>query len=95
MSINEASTRGNTEVIDVVMEELNVDMSKPDFSENLKLVTGDQLSIMCLQAILAAHARNEAGIFSSVGCVFIPGLLHCKIAATNDVYSDILWPPQP
>jgi hypothetical protein len=45
MNINEASTIGNAEVIDAVMEELSVDTSKPEFCGNLKLIAGDQLSI--------------------------------------------------
>ncbi|KAH9165160.1 hypothetical protein EDB89DRAFT_1858634, partial [Lactarius sanguifluus] len=83
MNINEASTMGNAEVIDAVMEELNVDTSKPDFCENLKLVTGDQLSIACLQAVLAARAGNEGSASSLQWALFIPGLFHCKITATN------------
>ncbi|KAH9162987.1 hypothetical protein EDB89DRAFT_2116515 [Lactarius sanguifluus] len=87
MNINEASTMGNAEVINAVMEELNIDTSKPDFCENLKLVTRDQLSIMRLRAILATCAGNE-GSASSLRwhyrwALFIPGLFHCKIAATN------------
>ncbi|KAH9034580.1 hypothetical protein EDB85DRAFT_2144231 [Lactarius pseudohatsudake] len=83
MNINEASTMGNAEVIDAVMEELNVDTSKPDFCENLKLVAGDQLSIARLRAVLAARAGNEGGASSLRWALFIPGLFHCKIAATN------------
>ncbi|KAH9033154.1 hypothetical protein EDB83DRAFT_2229397, partial [Lactarius deliciosus] len=83
MNINEASTMGNAEVIDTVMEELNVDTSKPDFCENLKLVAGDQLSIARLWAVLAARAGNEGGAWSLWWALFIPGLFHCKIATTN------------
>ncbi|KAH9015410.1 hypothetical protein EDB84DRAFT_1671051 [Lactarius hengduanensis] len=83
MNINEASTMGNAEVIDAVMEELNVDASKPEFCENLKLVAGDQLSIARLRAVLAARAGNECGASSLRWALFIPGLFHCKIAATN------------
>ncbi|KAH9011428.1 hypothetical protein EDB83DRAFT_2234081 [Lactarius deliciosus] len=83
MNINEASTMGNAEVIDAVMEELNVDTSKPEFCENLKLVAGDQLSIARLRAVLAARAGNECGASSLRWALFIPGLFHCKIAATN------------
>ncbi|KAH9003933.1 hypothetical protein EDB83DRAFT_2237225 [Lactarius deliciosus] len=83
MNINEASTIGNAEVIDAVMEELNVDTSKSDFCENLKLVAGDQLSIARLRAVLAARAGNEGGASSLRWALFIPGLFHCKIAATN------------
>ncbi|KAH9177542.1 hypothetical protein EDB89DRAFT_2064518 [Lactarius sanguifluus] len=83
MNINEASTMGNAEVVDAVMEELNVDTSKPDFCENLKLVAGDQLSIARLRAVLAARAGNEGGASSLRWALFIPGLFHCKIAATN------------
>ncbi|KAH9034017.1 hypothetical protein EDB83DRAFT_2507841 [Lactarius deliciosus] len=83
MNINEASTMGNAEVIDAVMEELNVDTSKPDFCENLKLVAGDQLSIARLRAVLAARAGNKGGASSLRWALFIPGLFHCKIAATN------------
>ena len=83
MNINEASTMGNAEVIEAVMEELGVDTSKPDFSENLKLVAGDQLSIARLRAVLAARAGNEGGTSSLRWAIFIPGLFHCKIAATN------------
>ncbi|KAH9165154.1 hypothetical protein EDB89DRAFT_2136081 [Lactarius sanguifluus] len=83
MNINEASTMGNAEVIDVVMEELNVDTSRPEFCENLKLVAGDQLSIARLWAVLAACAGNECGASSLRWALFIPGLFHCKIAATN------------
>ncbi|KAH9172322.1 hypothetical protein EDB89DRAFT_2114193 [Lactarius sanguifluus] len=83
MNINEASTMGNAEVIDAVMEELNVDTSRPEFCENLKLVAGDQLSIARLRAILATRAGNECGASSLRWALFIPGLFHCKIAATN------------
>jgi hypothetical protein len=83
MNINEASTIGNAEVIDAVMEELGVDTSKSDFCENLKLIAGDQLSIARLRAVLAARAGNEGGAASLRWAIFIPGLFHCKIAATN------------
>ena len=83
MNINEASTMGNAEVIDAVMEELNVNTSKPEFCENLKLVAGDQLSIARLRAVLAARVGNEGGASSLWWALFIPGLFHCKIAATN------------
>ena len=83
MNINEASTIGNAEVIDAVMEELGVDTSKPDFCKNLKLVAGDQLSIARLRAVLAARAGHEGGSSSLRWAIFIPGLFHCKIAATN------------
>ncbi|KAH9161003.1 hypothetical protein EDB89DRAFT_1861941 [Lactarius sanguifluus] len=83
MNINEASTMGNAEVINVVMEELNIDTSKPEFCENMKLVAGDQLSIARLRAVLAARAGNECGALSLRWALFIPGLFHCKIAATN------------
>jgi hypothetical protein len=83
MNINEASTIGNAEVIDAVMEELSVDTSKPEFCGNLKLIAGDQLSIARLRAVLAARAGNEGGASSLRWAVFIPGLFHCKIAATN------------
>ncbi|KAH9162462.1 hypothetical protein EDB89DRAFT_2152512 [Lactarius sanguifluus] len=71
MNINEASTMGNAEVVDAVMEELNM------------LVARDQLSIMRLRAILAARAGNEGGASSLRWALFIPGLFHCKIATTN------------
>lgn len=83
MNINKASTMGNAEVIDAVMEELGVNTSKPGFCENLKLVARDQLSIACLWAVLAAHARDDGGASSLQWAIFIPGLFHCKIAATN------------
>jgi hypothetical protein len=83
MNINEASTVGNAEVIDAVMEELSVDTSKPEFCGNLRLIAGDQLSIARLRAVLAARAGNEGGASSLRWAVFIPGLFHCKIAATN------------
>lgn len=83
MNINEASTIGNAEVINAVMEELGVDTSKPDFCGNLKLIAGDQLSIARLRAVLAARAGNEGGASSLRWAVFIPGLFHCKITATN------------
>ena len=83
MNINEASTTGNAEVIDAVMEELNVDTLKPNFCKNLKLIAGDQLSIACLRAVLAARAGNKSGASSLWWAIFVPGLFHCKIAATN------------
>ncbi|KAH8992310.1 hypothetical protein EDB86DRAFT_3103560 [Lactarius hatsudake] len=83
MNINEASTMGNAEVIDAVMEELNIDTSKPEFCETLRPVAGDQLSIARLRAVLAARAGNEGGASSLRWALFIPGLFHCKIAATN------------
>ncbi|KAH9030210.1 hypothetical protein EDB85DRAFT_1891679 [Lactarius pseudohatsudake] len=58
---------GNAEVIDAVMEELNVNTLKPDFCENLKLVTGDQPSIVHLWVVLAARAGNEGGASSLRG----------------------------
>lgn len=83
MNINEASTMGNAEVVDAVMEELEVDTTKPDFCVNLKLLAGDQLSIARLRAVLAARAGNEGGAPSLRWAIFIPGLFHCKIAAVN------------
>ncbi|KAH8992239.1 hypothetical protein EDB92DRAFT_1797358, partial [Lactarius akahatsu] len=74
---------GLTPVVALQMEELNVDTSKPEFCENLKLVAGDQLSIARLRAILAARAGNKCSASSLRWALFIPGLFHCKIAATN------------
>ncbi|KAN0130508.1 hypothetical protein V8E53_011594 [Lactarius tabidus] len=76
MNINKASTVRNA-------EELSVDTSKPEFCGNLRLIAGDQLSIARLRAVLAARAGNEGGASSLRWAVFIPGLFHCKIAATN------------
>jgi hypothetical protein len=83
MNINKASTIGNAEVTNAVIEELRVDTSKSEFCKSLKLVAGDQLSIARLRAVLAARAEYEGGASSLWWAIFIPGLFHCKIAATN------------
>ncbi|KAI0054708.1 hypothetical protein BV25DRAFT_1903821 [Artomyces pyxidatus] len=85
MNINEASTRGNAEVVEAIFKELKKDMSDPLFGETIKLLAGDQLSIARLRAIAANRAGNEGGASALRWALFIPGLFHYKLAATHGI----------
>lgn len=76
MNINESSTSGNAEVVDAMFKELGMDMSKPEFVEQVKLLAGDQLSIARLRAVAANRAGNEGGASALRWAVFMPGLFH-------------------
>jgi hypothetical protein len=85
MNINESSTSGNADVIAAIMKELNIQLSKDEFVETVKLVAGDQLSIARLRAVAAERAGNEGGATALRWVLFIPGLFHYKMAATHGI----------
>ncbi|KAH7906596.1 hypothetical protein BJ138DRAFT_1162278 [Hygrophoropsis aurantiaca] len=82
MNIEEASTAGNAEVIEAILKELKLDTSQASFTDVVKLIAGDQLSIARLRSVAATRAGNEGGSSSLQWAVFVPGLFHYKIAAT-------------
>ncbi|TFY77269.1 hypothetical protein EWM64_g6746 [Hericium alpestre] len=81
MDINEASTSGNAKVMEAIMKELGLDEAQ--ITDHLKLITGDQLSIARLRAVLAAQAGNQGSAGSLRWALFVPGLFHYKMAATQ------------
>jgi hypothetical protein len=85
MNINESSTSRNADIIAVIMKELNIQLSKDELVETVKLVAGDQLSIACLHVVAAERAGNEDGATVLCWVLFVPRLFHYKMTATHSI----------
>ncbi len=81
--IDESSNTGNAEVIEATFDELRLNLDEKKFSETLKFVSGDQLSIARLRSVAAVRAGNEGDGHSFVWLVKVPGLFHYKMNATT------------
>ena len=60
-------------------------MANPKFSETVKLIVGDQLSVARLRAVAETRVGNEGRATALEWAVFVPGLFHYKIAGTHGV----------
>jgi hypothetical protein len=76
MNINESSVTGNADVINTIMKELNLPISKDEVVDTIKLISGDQLSIARLRAVAAERAGNEGGATALHWALFVPGVTH-------------------
>ncbi|KAH9840190.1 uncharacterized protein C8Q71DRAFT_746208 [Rhodofomes roseus] len=82
MNIEEASIKGNAEVMEAMFRELGHDLESTAFTETVKLVFGDQLSVARLRAVISNRAGHDSLSQSMLFAAFAPGFFHYQMAAT-------------
>ncbi|KZT69353.1 hypothetical protein DAEQUDRAFT_646439, partial [Daedalea quercina L-15889] len=85
MNIEEMSVKGNAEVLETVFGELGHDLACSAFTETVKIVFGDQLSVARLRAVINNRAGHDSFSKSLLYTAFAPGLFHYQMAATYAV----------
>ncbi|KZV63277.1 hypothetical protein PENSPDRAFT_590184 [Peniophora sp. CONT] len=85
MPIDESSKTGNAELVIAIFAYLRLNMANPQFSEIVKLIVGDQLSVARLRSVAETRVGNEGGATALEWAVFVPGLFHYKVAGTHGV----------
>ncbi|KAI0349403.1 hypothetical protein OH77DRAFT_1465461 [Trametes cingulata] len=85
MEIDESSTTGNAKVLDAMFTEMGYDLGSPDFTENVRIVFGDQLSMARVRAVVNTRVGHDDPSQSYLNVVFAPGFFHYQMAATHGV----------
>ncbi|KAF8157861.1 hypothetical protein B0H34DRAFT_706469 [Crassisporium funariophilum] len=85
MEIDENSTQGNVEVIEAITSALELDPNSPDYTQYVKIIAGDQLTIARQRSIMNVRAGHEDGAEAWKHVVLMPGLFHAKIADCHGV----------
>ncbi|EMD42077.1 hypothetical protein CERSUDRAFT_28738, partial [Gelatoporia subvermispora B] len=83
MHIDESSITGNAEVVETIMHELGYNMQSPEFTDHVKVIAGDQLSITRLRSIALNRIGHDSFNHSFLWLVTMPGLFHYKMTATH------------
>ncbi|EMD37427.1 hypothetical protein CERSUDRAFT_28758, partial [Gelatoporia subvermispora B] len=83
MHIDESSITGNAEVVETIMHELGYNMQSPEFTNHVKVIAGDQLSITRLRSIALNRIGHDSFNHSFLWLVTMPGLFHYKMTATH------------
>ncbi|KAH9842929.1 uncharacterized protein C8Q71DRAFT_698962, partial [Rhodofomes roseus] len=82
MNIEEASIKGNAEVLETIFGELGHDLNSESFTETVKVIFGDQLSVARLRAVIHNRAGHDSMGRSLLYTAFAPGFFHYQMAAT-------------
>ncbi|KAH9915834.1 uncharacterized protein B0H18DRAFT_1040104 [Fomitopsis serialis] len=85
MNIEEASIKGNAEVPETMFGELGHDLDSTTFTDTVKIVFGDQLSVARIRAVINNRAGHDSLSKSLLYAAFAPGLFHYQMAATYGV----------
>ncbi|KAH9853977.1 hypothetical protein C2E23DRAFT_884097 [Lenzites betulinus] len=85
MYIDESSTAGNAEVLDVMYRELGYDLKSPKFTDEAKIVFGDQLSMARVRAVTNTRIGHDEVSQTYLNVVFAPGFFHYQMAGTQGV----------
>lgn len=93
MEIEEASIIGNVHVVEAIDRELGLDPKSPAYTEFVKILAGDQLTIARQRAIQNIRAGHEDGAQAWKQVVLMPGLFHGKIADCHGVLETHLGKP--
>lgn len=80
ISINEATTTGNADVVSEIFGAVGKSFDTPGFSSILKLIASDQLSVARVCSIIMTRAGYTSFMHSLLWLVIMPGLLHYKMA---------------
>ncbi|OSD06942.1 hypothetical protein PYCCODRAFT_1449702 [Trametes coccinea BRFM310] len=83
MNIDESSTTGNADVLCEIYKALKLDIDSPDFTQYVKVISGDQLSISRIRSLIQNRAGHETLGRSFLWALCMPGLFHYKMAATH------------
>ncbi|KAH9929201.1 uncharacterized protein B0H18DRAFT_1154576 [Fomitopsis serialis] len=83
MNIEEASVKGNAEVLEAIFSELGHDLSSTKFTETVKIVFGDQLSVARVRAVTNNRMGHDTFVKSFLYTTFAPGLFHYQMAAAH------------
>ena len=85
MNIEEASIKGNAEVLEAIFSELGHDLASPSFPQTLRLTFGDQHSVARIRAASNNRVGHDSLAKSFLYVVFAPGFFHYQMAATYGV----------
>ncbi|TFY52109.1 hypothetical protein EVJ58_g10195 [Rhodofomes roseus] len=83
MNIEEASIKGNADVLEAIFSELGHDLTSTKFTETVKLVFGDQLSIARIRSVINNRMGHDSFAKSFMYTAFAPGLFHYQMAAAH------------
>ncbi|KAH9836596.1 uncharacterized protein C8Q71DRAFT_707708 [Rhodofomes roseus] len=83
MNIEEATVKGNAEVLQAMFTELGHDLSSPAFTETVKVVFGDQLSVARVRSVINNRAGHDSFSNSYLFTAFAPGFFHYQMAAAH------------
>ncbi|KAH9907659.1 uncharacterized protein B0H18DRAFT_898221, partial [Fomitopsis serialis] len=83
MNIEEATVKGNAEVLQAIFSELGHDISTPAFTDTVKVVFGDQLSVARVRAVINNRAGHDSFANSYLFTAFAPGFFHYQMAAAH------------
>ncbi|KZV81634.1 hypothetical protein EXIGLDRAFT_685766 [Exidia glandulosa HHB12029] len=83
MDIDQASILGNVDVINAIHEQLGFDKDSPEFKNLVRILCGDQLTVVRIRSIIAARAGHERDGESWTWAKPIPGLFHAEMAAVT------------
>ncbi|KAI0072891.1 hypothetical protein K474DRAFT_1700685 [Panus rudis PR-1116 ss-1] len=81
MNIDESSTTGNADVLDTIYRELGHHFDSPLFSETVRVVFGDQLSVKAQRAVTGNRIGHDDPLRTHVNTVQAPGFFHYLMAA--------------
>ncbi|KAJ3555923.1 hypothetical protein NM688_g2309 [Phlebia brevispora] len=79
MHIDESSITGNGEVLEAMFQELNQDMSQPEFGEHVRLIGGDQLSLSRVRSLFSHRIGHDHFNHSMANVASMLGLFHGQI----------------
>lgn len=83
MEIDESSTVGNADVIDVISESLAYDMQSAEYQETVKIYSGDQLSMARLRTVAQNRVGQDAPHRALLNVVQVPGFFHYQMHVTS------------
>lgn len=85
MNIEEASIKGNAQVLETIFSELGHDLSSSTFTDTVKLVFGDQHSVGRIRGVTSNRVGHDSLAKSLVHATFAPGFFHYQMTATFSV----------
>ncbi|KAI0075557.1 hypothetical protein K474DRAFT_1599581 [Panus rudis PR-1116 ss-1] len=83
MSIDESSTAGNADVLDTIYRELGHHLDSPFFTEFVRIVFGDQLSVARQRGVTGARIGHDNPQRTHINTVQAPGLFHYLMACAS------------
>ncbi|KAH9832850.1 uncharacterized protein C8Q71DRAFT_878441, partial [Rhodofomes roseus] len=85
MKIDESTIVGNADVTKTVLAELGQDMDADGFTEVVRIIAGDQLSIARLRSLMKNRSGHDSFANSYLWAVVMPGLFHYKMATVHGI----------
>ncbi|KAI0078045.1 hypothetical protein K474DRAFT_1674371 [Panus rudis PR-1116 ss-1] len=83
MSIDKSSTTGNADVLDTVYRKLGHHLDSPFFTQFVRIVFGDQLSVTRQRGVTGARIGHDNPQRTHINTVQAPGLFHYLMACAS------------